>query len=307
MHKEVFLSSPAYALGESIHSYEKAQGFDAVLQASGMPNFPALWGWGSFHETADITQLAQTSAAQTLAGCAIDAADIDLVIVAAAHFSDSPDRFLPQLARLLQSLGCTKALLQGHTLNGCAGYLSAIRLARERVQNGELQNVLVIGLGSMPPDMQRFTQFALFGDAACSCLISAHSDRAQFRVLDTHQQLDLQEMASGVSLDSKSALQISTLDHLLTRNKLAKSDLQQVLSNNLFLPVKKMKDARLGFSNAQLFNQNISRIGHCHVCDSLINLVDYMAGRDASPARGEAYLLQSDGSGHSACVLLSAM
>ncbi len=311
MHKEVYLSAPAYALGETVRSYEQASGFAAVLQASGMPDFPALWGWGSFHETTDIFRLAHRAAAQTLAGGAaggvVDAADIDLVIVAAAHFSDSPDQLLPKLSGLLQSLGCSKALLQGHTLNGCAGFLAAIRLAQARVQSGELEHVLVLGLGSMPPDMLRFTPFALFGDAACSCVISSRARRAACRVLDAHQQVDWQEMASGVSMDSKSALQVSTLEHVLARNKLAKSDLQQVFSNNLFLPVKKMKDARLGFSGAQLFNHNISRIGHCHVCDSLINLTDYLAGRDAAQARGQMYLLQSDGSGHSVCVLLGAL
>lgn len=304
MHKQVYLSAPAYVLGEQQQPYGRAEGFDAVLQASGMPNFPALWGWGDFYETTDIVQLGQQAAQQTLAACGVAAADIDLVIFAAAHFTDSPDRLLPRLGAMLQALGCSKALIDGHTLNGCAGYLAALKLALARVQSGELEHVLVIGLGSMPPGMQRFTPFALFGDAACSCVISSRARRAAFRLLDAHQQVDLQEMASGVSMDSKSALQVSTLGHLLERNKLAKSDLRQVFSNNLFLPVKKMKDARLGLVGAQLFNDNISRIGHCHVCDSLINLVDYMAGREAQPASGDLLLLQSDGSGHSVCVLL---
>lgn len=305
MNRTSYVSGAAYVLGEERKSFEQADGFAQALEAMGMANFPALWGWGHYHETQDIYGLAVQAAQNALAASAVAPAAIDLVVFAAASFPENPNQLSGILGKALQSTGCVNALLEGSTLAGCASFLAAIRLGAARVGSGELNKVLVIGLGSMSPGMQRFSSFAVFGDAACAVVLSADPVNAQYRVVDAIQKIDLDELASGISLDSKSMLQVQTVDTLLDRNKTGKSDVRKLFNNNVFLPVKKIKDARSGFKTGQLFADNVARIGHCHACDSVINLIDYR--NNAEPASQELFLLQSDGGGHSVCLLLASI
>ncbi|MES2740701.1 MAG: hypothetical protein V4754_07085 [Pseudomonadota bacterium] len=304
MSRTSYVSGAAYVLGEERKSYEQADGFAQALEAMGMANFPALWGWGHYHETRDIYALAIQAAQNALVASAVAPADIDLVVFAAAAFPENPNQLSSILGKALQSMGCVNALLEGSTLAGCASLLAAVRLGAARVGSGELNHVLVIGLGSMTPGIARFSSFAVFGDAACALVLGADPAKARYRVVDAIQKIDLNELASGVSLDSKSMLQVETVDTLLERNQTSKSDVKKLFNNNVFLPVKKIKDARSGFKTAQLFTDNVARIGHCHACDSVINLIDYR--QNAAPANQELFLLQSDGGGHSVCLLLAS-
>lgn len=305
MKRDAYLSGASYVLGEAEKQYQQADGFEQALAALGGANFPELWGWGSYYETADIYQLSLQAAQKALAASAVPAGEIQLVVFAAASFPENPNELAPRLGRVLQTLGCGNALLESATLNGCASYLSALRLAAARVASGELDNILVIGLGSMTPGMQRFSPFALFGDAACAAVLRADGTQAQYRVVDALQRLDLTEFASGVTLNDQSQLQTQTLDALLQRNQLGRRDISRVFNNNLFLPIKKVRDARCGFKAEQLYTGNVARIAHCHVCDSMINLIDY--SRQSTAANSELLLLQSDGNGHCACLLLASI
>ncbi|MBB3117581.1 hypothetical protein [Pseudoduganella violacea] len=305
MKRDAYLSGASYVLGEAEKTFKQADGFEQALTALGGANFPELWGWGSYYETADIYQLSLQAAQTALAASAVPAGDIQLVVFAAASFPENPNELAPRLGQVLQTLGCRNALLESATLNGCASYLSAVRLAAARIASGELENVLVVGLGSMTPGMQRFSPFALFGDAACAVVLRADGANAQYRVVDAIQRLDLDELASGITLNDKSQLQTQTLDALLERNQLGRSDISRVFNNNIFLPIKKIRDARSGFKAAQLYTGNVARIGHCHVCDSMINLIDYSSQH--ATATSELLLLQSDGNGHCACLLLTSI
>ncbi|UTY57462.1 hypothetical protein [Massilia sp. erpn] len=305
MKRDAYLSGASYVLGEAEKTFKQADGFEQALSALGGANFPELWGWGSYYETADIYQLGLHAAQKALAVSAVPANAIQLVVFAAASFPENPNELAPRLGQVLKTLGCANALLESATLNGCASYLSALRLATVRVASGELDNVLVVGLGSMTPGMTRFSAFALFSDAACAVVLRADGANARYRVIDAIQRLDLEEFASGVLLNDKSQLQTQTLDILLGRNQLGRSDINRVFNNNIFLPIKKMRDARSGFKASQLYPGNVARIAHCHVCDSMINLVDYSSqSRTADP---ELLLLQSDGNGHCSCLLLASL
>lgn len=303
--RQAYLAGVSYALGETKQRYTQADGFEQALAALGKADFPELWGWGDYFETQDIYQPGLQAALTALAASRTPAAGIDLVIFAAASFPENPDELSPRLGQALQTLGCTSALIEGYTLAGCASYLSAIKLAAARIATGELERVLVVGLGSMAPGMQRFSTFALFGDAACATVLTADATHAQYRLLDAIQRIDLDEFAGGVTLNAKSPLQTETVEQLLQRNQVAKSDISRLFNNNIFLPVKKIRDARSGFKGTQLYNDNVARIGHCHVCDSLINLIDYSS--QASLSSGEMFVLQSDGNGHCAAILLSSV
>lgn len=305
MSRASYVSGAAYVLGEERKSYEQADGFAQALEAMGMANFPALWGWGHYHETQDIYSLAIQAAQNALAASAVAPGAVDLVVFAAASFPENPNQLGGILGKAMQSIGCVSALLEGSTLAGCASFLAAVRLGAARVGSGELNNVLVIGLGSMTPGMQRFSSFAVFGDAACAVVLCANPANAQYQVVDAMQNIDIDELASGVSLDSKSMLQLQTVDTLLDRNKMGKSDVRKLFNNNVFLPLKKLKDARSGFKTVQLYSDNVARIGHCHACDSVVNLIDYR--NSVEPANRELFLLQSDGGGHSVCLLLASI
>lgn len=305
LKRDTYLSGPSYALGEIRKRFDQADGYAEALDALGGANFPELWGWGHYHETGDVYRLGVEAGRQALAAAALPPGDIDLVVIAAASFPENPNALSSRLGAAMKELGCVNALLEGHTLAGCASYLSALQLAASRIGSGELGRVLVIGLGSMGPDMQRFSSFALFSDAACATVLAADGTASGYRLVDAAQCIDHDEMAGGIALDSKSLLQIRTIDTLLDRNKLARSDIAKVFNNNVFLPVKKTKDGRCGFKSAQVYTDNVARIGHCHVCDSMINLIDHASRVPA--AAPELLLLQSDGNGRSICLLLESV
>ena len=63
-------------------------------------------------------------------------------------------------------------------------------------------------------------------------------------------------------------------DKLLAPAGMKLGDVAALMHNNLFKPLIVMKERQAGFSPAQLYLGNITRIGHCFAADPLINLAD---------------------------------
>jgi 3-oxoacyl-[acyl-carrier-protein] synthase-3 len=116
------------------------------------------------------TDLAVGAARSALGQSKLDVEDIDVVIVA----TSTPDFTMPSTACLVQGrLGATRALAFD-IVDACAGYAYAFDAASRYLQDGDLQNALVIGVdrGSRLVDPRDRTTRVFFGDGAGAAVVS---------------------------------------------------------------------------------------------------------------------------------------
>lgn len=124
------------------------------------------------------TDLAVGAARAALKRAGLDAADIDVVIVA----TSTPDFTMPATACLVQGRLGAEHALAFDIVNACAGFVCAFDAASRYLQNGDLENALVIGVdrGSKLVDPRDRGTSVFFGDGAGAAVISS---RGSGRVL----------------------------------------------------------------------------------------------------------------------------
>src|SRR4051794_23510271 len=117
-----------------------------------------------------LSDLAAEAARAALADAGVDAAAVDLVLVA----TSSSDELLPNAAPLVaHALGTHAAAADIGA--ACTGFLSALALASAYVEAGRAEHVLAIGADAL----SRFVDFddrrtaGLFGDGAGAAVVSA--------------------------------------------------------------------------------------------------------------------------------------
>jgi 3-oxoacyl-[acyl-carrier-protein] synthase III len=120
------------------------------------------------------SHLATEAAKKLLAEKGIDAAEIDLIVLA----SVTPDMFFPATACLIQQrIGASNAW--GFDLSAaCSGFLYALTVGAQFVGAGTHQKVLVVGSDVMTSilDFQDRATCVLFGDGAGAVLLEPASD-----------------------------------------------------------------------------------------------------------------------------------
>jgi 3-oxoacyl-[acyl-carrier-protein] synthase III len=121
--------------------------------------------------TSDLGALA---ARKVLQNRSIDAAELDLIIVATV----TPDMFFPSSACLLQAkIGASNAW--GFDLSGaCSGFIYALATASQFVSAGTYKKVLVVGADVMTSiiDFQDRATCVLFGDGAGAVIVEPAED-----------------------------------------------------------------------------------------------------------------------------------
>lgn len=119
------------------------------------------------------SDMAIRAAEASIKNSGIDAADIDLIVLATV----SPDHKTPSTACLVQAhLGCQASAMD---LNAaCSGFVYALVTASQFVRSGCSRNALVIGVEApttfINPDDRK--TFPLFGDGAGAVVITADSE-----------------------------------------------------------------------------------------------------------------------------------
>jgi 3-oxoacyl-[acyl-carrier-protein] synthase-3 len=300
--RDTYIRGVEYELGESTQSYQDASGFREVVERKKLPEMPDLWGWGSFHVTANAYELGRKAGQKALAAAAVDPATIELTIFACSYFPDADDRLYQTTGKLLKELGLVRSLLDGQTLMGCATLLSAVQAAATLVSAGVHRNVLVIGLDKMPSGLPRFWDYGLFSDAAAACVVTSDRRGGCLRMVGSTRAVELEEIVCGARFNATNALYIRVLNELVGQTGCPVSQITRVFNNNVYLPIKSQKDQLAGLKKPQMFLDNVARTGHCFACDSLINFHDYAASRQL--AAGERFLFQADGNGCCAMALM---
>ncbi len=125
------------------------------------------------HET--TSYMASKAAEQALASSGLDAEEIDLIVVATC----TPDHFFPSVACHVQHALKIKRPIPAFDIGAaCSGFVYAMDIAKQYIETGAAQNIMVIGSESMSRalDWTDRSTCILFGDGAGAVVLSA-SDR----------------------------------------------------------------------------------------------------------------------------------
>jgi 3-oxoacyl-[acyl-carrier-protein] synthase-3 len=269
------LAAIAYVLGELELPYHEAPGFTAVCREYAMPDMPALFGWGCYRRTyRALSDLAVESARMTLNKSGLSGNDVDALILCSANLQSDHALIYNSI---LRELGLTRTFPIGVTWTDCTMLLTGLMLAQALVQT-QLDNILIVSANRIEDESFRFQPYALFSDGAASCIVTSETLRGGFEILGS-QSMSRSESTKTEAEADDTVLYRNVHEALTHRLNLDTEGLEKVLPHNLFLPVLKIKEGRLGVATTQLFLDNVAKLGHCFSADSLINLHDYGAGR----------------------------
>ncbi len=117
----------------------------------------------------------------------ISAEELDVIIVATV----TPDMFFPSTACLIQEKIKAKNAWGFDLSAACSGYLYALSVGAQFVENGTHKKVIVVGADKMSSivDYKDRTTAILFGDAAAATLLEATDDNS-FGIQDTILRAD---------------------------------------------------------------------------------------------------------------------
>jgi len=300
----VYLSAPAYVLGETEVDHSALPDLAERARAYRMPVVPHLWGWGSVWRTdRTLVELAVDTGRATLRAAGIDPAAVSALVLCSTRFPGGPNEHGPFVGAITDGLGLPEAAYTGLTLNRCTTLLTGIDLATALVASGRHRTVLVITTDRVADEADRMEQFALFSDGAASCLVAADPyGTPVYEIVSCASAQDNTNLDPSREISSDLARVVN--ESLLKAGGLALPEVEGLLHANLFLPIVTMKERQAGFSAGQLDTGNVTRVGHCFGADPLINLVDRAAAGRVTA--GAAYILAVSVAGARHGILLRA-
>jgi 3-oxoacyl-[acyl-carrier-protein] synthase-3 len=264
------------------------------------------------------SELAVEAAREALRRRGVEPSEIDLIIVATV----TPDMPFPATACLVQDkLKATRAW--GFDISAaCSGFLYALTMGAQFVQNGAHQKVLVIGADVMSSilNYEDRTTCVLFGDGAGAVLLEPREDGTG--VLDFYHEVDgsggcYLNMPGGGSLHPASHETVDkkmhyvqqqgqhvfkyavrkfaeATKHLLDRNGLTPADVDQFVAHQANVRIIDAASERLGFPAAKVV-KNIHRYGNTTA--ATIPLALGTALDEGRIRKGDLVLMASVGAG----------
>lgn len=290
-------------LGETIYPYHEAANFAETLAQHRIPNKPTSYGWGTFRRTErSVIELAVASAKKTLETARVDPLSVGMVVFCCIEIPGNKYDHDNYVRALLGELGTLNAVPIGLTFNNCLTLLSALTLASSAVATGTVRRALVISSDRVADEKERMRQYALFSDAAVSCLIDAQCTNG-FQILNQSFKYDKTNHSSRQDI-MQQALHSAVASELFGGTSVDVQSLKQVFAINLFRPITLMKETQGGIRQDQIFLNNVEKIGHCNAADPLINLRTYC--QEIAPASGDTFMLCADAPSLRAAMLIVA-
>jgi 3-oxoacyl-[acyl-carrier-protein] synthase-3 len=298
----VVLTAPHYVLGEHAEDHTTIVNFAERVAEFRMRPKASLWGWGTIRRTErSIEEMAVESGAATLAAAGLDPAAVDSLVLCSTEFPVGTGVHGAFVERILTGLGIADADFVGVGINRCTNLLAGVQVADAYVRSGRHRRVLVITTDRVTDETTRMDKFALFSDGAASCLVTDdHPGGTGFDLLACATANRAAELDWSNEINPALAIQVN--ERLLKPFALDIADVSGLLHTNVYKPVVYLKEMQAGFAAAQLYLDNITRIGHCFAADPLINLVD--RGSAGQLLDGAHYLLAASVPGARAGVLL---
>ncbi|MDD5766560.1 MAG: ketoacyl-ACP synthase III [Candidatus Marinimicrobia bacterium] len=118
----------------------------------------------------------------------IDPEEIDLIVVATV----TPDMFFPSTAALIQNGIGAKSAFGFDVSAACSGFLYALVIATQFIENGQYKKILVFGADTMSSiaDYTNRDTCVLFGDGAGVVLLEAADDNGTSGIFDHILKMD---------------------------------------------------------------------------------------------------------------------
>ncbi len=298
----VFLKAPHYVLGEIEEEHTAISNLPARIAELRILPKANFWGWGRIRRTRrSVESMAIESGTATLLAAGIDAASVDALVLCSTRFPEATESHGLFVETIMTGIGLDSADFIGLTLNRCTNLLAGLRTADAMVASGRHRRVLVITTDRIADEAARMEKFALFSDGAASCAVTdEHDGRAGFELVSSAAAHNIAELDWSNEINSDLSRQVN--ESLLTPLGMKAGDVSGLMHANIFRPIVVLKEMQAGFTPAQLYTGNITRVGHCFAADPLINLVDRAAAGQVQDNR--YYMLASSVPGSRIGVLL---
>lgn len=301
----IYLSSPAYALGELQEISTLTEVPEAVrerLLADGLRKYARA--------NESVLSLLRRSIAETFRKSPVDRGSVGLVVFASiSGWILSELRLAAQ--ELLNEFELPHAFPLLVSLADCANFHSAVAVAVDAIGAGRSDSVLLVTIDLVPPSLDRVVppSIGVLSDGAASCLITRRqcsglriewlhaANDATLARLDPNRDQMRYFVANNRGLERvvRDALQAAELNG---------ADFARVIFNNYNAPVAKMTALTGGFRPEAVFSENIGRVGHVAAADNLVNLTDSLEARP--PVSGELGFLLGTGQTAWAAMILRA-
>jgi 3-oxoacyl-[acyl-carrier-protein] synthase III len=277
-------------------------GFDDLWDAESSNTDFAAMGCGSFRKMSGPAEdYAAESVRRSLAGRAAAAEEIDYAVFAT---SDATLRRLGRdfAVRVLQATGMISCVPLVVSFQQCCSSLTGLRYGWELFADEDVNNVVLVSVDFTPDDRDRVRSFALFSDAAVSCVISRAGGN-RMRLVSSAVNVDYPGLSGHDSFMSRRQVAQASFARTFRDVGPVLGDVTKVFPTNLYKPVTLFNATVAGVQPAKLhFADTLHAYGHCGNCDWMINLADY---REKTGTRaGETYLAQASAPGFFACALL---
>jgi 3-oxoacyl-[acyl-carrier-protein] synthase-3 len=257
------------------------------------------------------SDLALKAAERALEAAGLDAAELDLIIVA----TTTPDRVFPSTACVLQAkLGVENGCPAFDVQAVCSGFVYAMTVANSLIQAGQVRHALVVGAETLSriTDWNDRGNCILWGDGAGAVVLKADSEPG---IISTHihadgRYQDLLFVDGGVSLKKEGEcymrmsgnavfkMAVKTLDAIvdetLEANGLKKSDIDWLVPHQANIRIIQATAKKLGMG---MENVVVTVSRHGNTSAASIPLAFDTAVRDGRIKLGQTVLMEAFGGG----------
>jgi len=266
------------------------------------------------HIAADDEQtsdLALTASRRALAAAGIDAADLDLIVVA----TTTPDMVFPSTACILQAkLGATNC--PAFDMQAvCSGFVYGLATADQFIWSGQYRNALVVGaeIYSRILDWNDRGTCVLFGDGAGAVVLQRsetpgiisshlHADGAHVNMLSVPGTVSRGQVSGRpfVHMDGQSVFKFAVkvlnevAEEALAANQLEASDLDWIIPHQANIRIIQATTRKLGISMEKVV---VTVDRHANTSAASIPLALDEAVRDGRIRAGQHLLLEGVGGG----------
>jgi 3-oxoacyl-[acyl-carrier-protein] synthase III len=260
------------------------------------------------HET--TSYMASEAAKKALESSTIEADDIDLILVATC----TPNHFFPSMACHVQKALSIKKTIPAFDISAaCSGFVYAMDIAKQYINNGSARNVMVVGSESMSRalDWSDRSTCVLFGDGAGAAILSAddkpgiissvlHSSFDANELLTYPNYSFLSDKAALIGMRGNEVFKIAVnimgdiVDEILEVSNLRKSDINWLIPHQANIRIIQGIAKKLDLSMAQVI-VTIENQGNTSAAS--IPLALDFAIKENRVKRGDMLLLESFGGG----------
>ncbi len=300
-HENIGIGSFACAFGDVECKPENIPDFDALWETVSFGTDFAEMGCTTYRKmSGPVEDYVVDAVRQTLRSAGATAADIDHLVFAT---SDPSLALLPAdfAGRVLLDLGLEDCVPHVLSFQRCCSSLTALRHGQRLFADPEVTHVVVVAVDFMPHDRDRVRSYAMFGDAAVSCLLTRH-DPGLIRLVSSAVKVAPEGLRGRDSFISRKDVADRTLSAVLRAGGRQQGQIAKVFAANLHKPLALFNATSVGLHPDTLhFADTLAAYGHCGNADWMINLVDYH--ERFGIRSGEVYLAQSLAPGFYACGL----